>query len=399
MKVKTPSIHIIAFCSHGSGISGGDRIFMEFARQWAEKLPVTIYLEKEGYEMCKRQKLEMPNIVFRTVDLRFWRRFGFFVNYMARVFYSIKFGLSQRLENYSSTIIYSASEFWMDSIPGYILKLRFPKVTWASTWYQTAPNPLKGFAEGKRSGKYRSRALLYWLSQLPIKPLIEQKADYVLVNNEDEKKRYPELNKRKRVVVVIGAVHVGETEKFKKEHPGIKKVYDAVYHGRFHAQKGVVELIEIWKKVVDEKPSAKLVMVGDGPLMNEVKARIKQEKLEKNVTLLGYLFDGVKKYTTFAQSKIVVHPAFYDSGGMAAADAMAFGLPCVGFDLISYKSYYPYGMIKAEVGNTSAFAKEIIKLLDNEKMQATVGQEAVKMIQNGWSWEKRAKDILDIIKK
>lgn len=390
-------IYIIAMGAHGTGLSGGDRICVEFARRWAQKNQVIIYIEKEGYDMYQRQHLSAPHLSFVTTNLTFWNNFGFFINYLSRIISGIKIGLTLRLENTADTIIYSASEFWMDSLTAYILKRRFPQITWAATWYQTAPNPLKGFAEGKRSGKYRVRALLYWLAQLPIKPLVAASADYALVNNEDEKKQYPRLNREKRVVVVIGAVHVTEIEAFKKDHKHIKKIYDAIFQGRFHAQKGVVELIEIWKKVTEKKPDAKLVMIGDGPLMPEVKAKIAEEKLEKNIILLGYVFDGVEKYTTFAQSKMVVHPAFYDSGGMAAAEAMAFGIPCVGFDLVSYKSYYPQGMMKVSIGDIDAFAKAVTLLLTDKKLAEKIGKEAVEMIHKNWSWDTRAQDILTSI--
>ena len=40
--------------------------------------------------------------------------------------------------------------------------------------------------------------------------------------------------------------------------------------------------------------------------------------LAKNIELLGFK-DGSEKYAVFKQSKIIVHPAIFDSGGMAAA--------------------------------------------------------------------------------
>ena len=213
------------------------------------------------------------------------------------------------------------------------MKVRYPKIKWVATWYQTAPNPFVGYAEGDRAKKYRLSALLYWLSQLPIKPLISVFADFVLVNNEEEKKQFPKLNSKKRIIVVYGAVDLERITNYKLEFKNLPKVYDAVFQGRFHPQKGAVELIEIWKKVVDKNKNAKLAMIGDGPLMDDIKLQITNYKLEKNIKLFGYVFDGIKKYKIFSQSKIVVHPAFYDSGGMASAEAMAFGLPCIGFNL------------------------------------------------------------------
>ncbi|MDP1710238.1 MAG: glycosyltransferase family 4 protein, partial [bacterium] len=202
----------------------------------------------------------------------------------------------------------------------------------------------------------------------------------------------------KKLVVVLGAVDTELISKYIKKFSKLPKIYDAVFQGRFHPQKGVVELIKIWRLVVDKIPKAKLVMIGDGPLMRDVKLKIENLKLENNVRLMGYVFDGDEKYKLFAQSKIVVHPALYDSGGMASAEAMAFGLPCVGFDLESYQSYYPQGMVKVKTGDLDEFANKINKFLDDKKYREKIGKEACDMIGLSWSWDKRAKEILEYVK-
>ena len=218
----------------------------------------------------------------------------------------------------------------------------------------------------------------------------------MVVNNEDEKKQFSEFNKENRVIVLLGAVDLEKIRKYDRQlAKNQRSVYAAVFQGRFHPQKGVIELIEIWKKVVDEIPNAKLVMIGDGTLMENVKLKIKSLRLENNIKLFGYVFDGPKKYKIFLQSNIVVHPAFYDSGGMASAEAMAFGLPCVGFNLKAYQSYYPKGMIKVPIGNLDLFAKAIIYLLKDDKRRKEIGLDARKMIEENWSWDRRVENLLN----
>ena len=207
------------------------------------------------------------------------------------------------------------------------------------------------------------------------------------------------MNKKNKVIVVLGGVGLKEIKKWKKKKRDLSKRYDAVFQGRFHPQKGVTELIDIWKKVVDKKPDAKLAMIGDGPLMENVKSKIKNLKLEDNIKLFGYVFDGDTKYRIFSQSKIVVHPAFYDSGGMASAEAMAFGVPAVGFDLESFKSYYPKGMIKVKTGDLDSFVVQVVRFLDNKKLRNKIGKEAMQMVQSSWSWDKRANKVLSYVKK
>ena len=405
-----------ALAAHGVGISGGDRILIELARRWGKKIPVDIHVWEEGEQMLASQHLGFKNQDLRFKDkskegiavnvskLKKYSRFGFVVGYLARIVEGVRLGLTLDLsKNHSTssmlhaTYLYSASDFWMDVLPCAILKLRNPKLKWIASWYQTAPNPIRGFS----GGRYKFSALLYWLSQLPIKPLVLHLADFVFVNNESERSQFKKLNEKGKIFVLIGAVPLTDIKKFLSTNPHLlsTKRYDAVFQGRFHPQKGVTELVEIWKKVVEKIPDAKLAMIGDGPLRPEVEARITKYELRNNVELFGYLFDGPKKYKIFAQSRLVVHPAYYDSGGMAAAEAMAFGTPCVGFDLPAYKSYYPKGMLKVGVGDKNAFAEAVVKLLNDEKVNKKISKEALEMINTNWSWDKRADDVWKFVMK
>lgn len=388
--------YLIALSPTGNGISGGDRVFIELARQWSQSLPVTIYTASEGVVMAKRFNLSGDFLDIINIGKKRPSE-NFFHKYFYKIYLGIKLSLSFTINNQPSTVIYSSSEFWMDSLPCFILKLRFPNITWVASWYQTAPNPLTGYTQGKRSNTYKIGASLYWITQLPIKPIIDRFANFVIVTNDTEKKQFLRLSRKNRVLVMYGGVDIGEINKYRKKYHNLPKEYDAVFQGRFHPQKGVVELIEIWKKVVKKNPFAKLVMIGDGPLMKRVKCKVQSAKLKNNVLMTGYLFDGEEKYRIFSQSKIVVHPAFYDSGGMSAGEAMAFGLPCVGFDLKAYKSYYPKGMIKIKVGDLDAFAVSICRLLEDNDYRSRVGDEALQMINSTWSWEDRSKGVLDKI--
>ncbi len=401
-KKKENILNIFAFAAHGKGISGGDRIFIEISRNLYKKIKTDIFVTEEGYEMCKRQDLHKTSVGFHISNIRSQIGLRFITYYIKVILEGIKLGFSLQYSIYDiqHTYLYSASDFWMDVFPCLILKMRFPKIKWVATWFQTAPNPLIGFSEVKRQETYKISALLYWFSQLPVKPLINCFANYVVVNNEDERKRFPKFDKTGNIFVMIGAVRLDEIKKYQSliTNHRLPK-YEAVFQGRFHPQKGVVELIEIWRKVVNKIPNAKLAIIGDGPLMEKVKLRIKNYKLQKNVKLFGYVFDGNEKYKIFSQSKIVVHPAFYDSGGMASAEAMAFKLPCVGFDLISYKSYYPKGMLKVDKGNLKAFSDKVVELIKNSNLRNHIGKDAYDMINKNWSWEKRANEFLSFIVK
>jgi glycosyltransferase involved in cell wall biosynthesis len=79
---------------------------------------------------------------------------------------------------------------------------------------------------------------------------------------------------------------------------------------------------------------------------------------------------------------------------MAAAEAMAFGIPCIGFNLKSYNSYYPKGMIKTRTNTLNGFANEIIKVLRNEKLRKQIGKDAEGLIYKSYSWSFRSEEII-----
>jgi glycosyltransferase involved in cell wall biosynthesis len=395
--MASQKIYIFALAAQGEGISGSDRIFIEFARNWSKNNKVEITVFQDGYRMCLEQGLNAAGIKYRVLPLKKWM-ISFVLQYITRIFLGIKMGVTLNLETNSSVIVYSASEFWMDSLPAFILKLRYPNIKWVAAWYQTAPTPFKGFTEDQNS-RYRINSFFYYLVQLPVKPLFKKFADFILVNNKNEKKIFPEHNKRRKVIIVHGAIDLEKIKRWRIRYKSLPKIYDAVFQGRFHPQKGVLELIDIWKQVADKKPGAKLIMIGDGPLMRRVKLRIKELKQEDNIKLTGFLFDGDTKYKIFSQSKIVVHPSFYDSGGIAALEAMAFGLPCIGFNLMAYRHYYPKGMLKVDRGRLSIFADRIRQLLTDKKLYLKFKNETAGLISNKFSWHYRSRQILDQVLK
>lgn len=386
-------IYIFALAASGKGISGSDRIFIEFAKEWSNTHEVIIYLCEDGYEMCQRQDLN-KFVIFEVVNMNSWRNFGFFINYFVRIIRGLIIGLTLKVNKPQSVLVYSASEFWMDSLPAFLLKLRFSKLKWAAGWYQTAPNPFIVFEQNFKGIKYKMLSFAYWLIQLAIKPILGYFADFILVNNKEEKKNFKYFKKTTKIIVVLGAVNIGESNKWRKKIKALPKIYDAIFQGRFHPQKGVLELLNIWTRVIKFKKNAKLALIGDGPLMNAVKQSIKKNRLGSNVNLFGYLFDGKEKYQLFIQSKLVVHPSIFDSGGMASMEAMAFGLPVVGFDLPSYKDYYPQGMYKVERGNIDNFSQAIIKLLSDKNLYKIYSDQALKLINKQNSWKYRARQTL-----
>lgn len=377
---------IIANNNIGSGQSGGDTIFLEFIKNWQDKLNITVFGAEETKELLKRYQLS-PNFVLTDKANKNCEPnvFNLCRHTLRRIFWAKVSFFSHLKQFKESQYCYTVSDFYPDFIFGLLYKAVNPKGVWLCGQYLFAPKP------GSKYSPYEHQYLkgfFYYFLQIFSRLLAQLFADQILITSEPDRGRFP----NKKVIVVQGGVDVTESNKYLKLgkiKSVSKRKYDAVFQGRLHSQKGVIELVDIWKIVVKTIPNAKLAIIGNGQLENELKLKISRLKLNQNIILLGFQ-SGQNKYDVFKDSKIVVHPAIYDSGGMAAAEAMAWGLPGVSFDLEALKTYYPKGMIKSKNGDYHDFSKNIISLLHNQKLYQKTSQEALELIRSVWDWSKRA---------
>lgn len=297
-------------------------------------------------------------------------------------------------------IVISATDFLPDVLYSFIIKIKNPKIKWVASYFLEAPKPWAKNNPYRTNVKRYLKGILYWSMQRISYWLIKWRADLVLITSEPDIQRFVSKKRdRSKIIVVKGGVDIAESEKYLMSEeiiPIEKRRYDACFIGRFHYQKGCLEMVDIWKIVCNQNTRAKLAMIGNGPLERDVKEKIRRYGLENNIDLLGFKY-GQDKYEIFKQSKIVVHPATYDSGGMAACEGMAWGLPGVSFDLESLKTYYPRGMVKVPPNDYKTFAIEIIELLDNKDHYLKISKEARDLVVKEWDWDKRAEIIYNQI--
>ena len=378
---------IIANYNIGTSQSGGDTIFLELIKYWQSKFEITVLGAQESKNLLIRYQLNNINFV-KTDEVNIDSSptvINLFKHTIRRIIMGIYTVLNNKELIKSSEYCYTVSDFYPDFILGIIYKILNQKGTWISGHYLFVPKPTD------KQSPYEHEKLkgwLYYFSQIPSRYLGYKFADIIYVTSLPDVDRFP----GKKVIVIRGGVDTTDAKKFLNSKKVVKKIYEGLFIGRLHPQKGVLEMVDIWKILCKKLPKAKLAIIGDGILNKQLITKIKTKKLQKNITLFGFQV-GAKKYELIEKSKIILHPAIYDSGGMASADAMAFGLPGVSFDLPALKTYYPQGMIKTEIGNKQLFADNIYNLLTDSKHYNKTSNQALNLINNHWEWSSQAKSI------
>lgn len=96
--------------------------------------------------------------------------------------------------------------------------------------------------------------------------------------------------------------------------------------GRFTEAKNHGFLVDIFKAVLARDDTARLLLVGDGPLFQPVVDKVKLEGIEGKVRFAGARNDVPEWYCAM---DVFVFPSLYEGYGNAAVEAQAAGLPVV----------------------------------------------------------------------
>ncbi len=155
----------------------------------------------------------------------------------------------------------------------------------------------------------------------------------------------------------------------------------ALYVGRLSHEKNLCTLAQAWRE--RSRKDAHLVLVGDGP------ARVDLERLlaGQPVTFTGYL-RGEELARAYASADLFAFPSLTETFGQVVQEAMASGLPVLGFDADGVRDLVrpaETGFL-APLGDEAAFTRLLNELLDAPGERMQLGAQA-RALAESRTWE------------
>lgn len=381
-----PPMKIFALLNSYVGVSGGDMRLIEIMKSLKNEknAKLTIVTCKEGQDACLARGLEATFML--TDNNRKTKNVIF--TYLKRILRAV----SIRPSAEKNDILYSSSDFLPDTLPAFIWKLRNKKAKWILCIHLIIPSLFEDyktyFSCKKKFSMPTFSRILYYLSQQITITLGKHYADKVLVVNKLDKNYLSEkrgVNSLK-IRVVDNGVNCNCWKTLEPNAP----LFDAIFVGRFHPQKGILDLPAIWKLVCEKRPNAKLCIVGTGPtaLVDKVTREAKKNRLSQNIFFAGYR-DDAEKFSMLKSSRIFLCPSHYESFGIVIAEAMSCGLPVIAYDLPVYRDIYGKHMLQVPLGAQKQFADAILNFLNDDALRRTYGFQGMYYIQK-YDWRKIA---------
>ncbi len=195
------------------------------------------------------------------------------------------------------------------------------------------------------------------------------------------------LNTRCSINVVHNGVDIGalldnSCNKFETiKELGINKNAIILGHvGRMVAEKNHNFLIDVFNEI-RKKVNVELILVGDGPINQQLKKRVNADGLTNYVHFLGEK-ENVGKYLSVMDC--FVFPSIIEGYPLALIEAQIVGIPCVVSDAIDDEAIINNNVLKVNEYNIDKWISSIIKIS---------GQRNVIQNREQYSDERKAKDI------
>lgn len=149
--------------------------------------------------------------------------------------------------------------------------------------------------------------------------------------------------------------------------------------GRFVTQKNHSFLIEIFSELLKIHSNSKLLLVGKGPLYDEINRKVEGLNISDKVIFLGQRADVNELYQAF---DAVILPSLYEGLVVVLVEAQCAGLPCLSSTEISNETQITEDLKLISLKKpASEWAKEILNLYTNHKRC----QNLNKLNQSGYN--------------
>ena len=164
-----------------------------------------------------------------------------------------------------------------------------------------------------------------------------------------------------------------------------------LFVGRLAANKRPDHAVEAFRIVKDELPSARLWLVGTGPLEDEL-----ARTLPDDATLLGRL-PREELYARMAAAQCLLMPSVREGWGMVVVEANSVGTPAVGYDVGGIKDSIRDGRtgLLATAGDPVALATQAISLVTDETRYDAMRSAAMDWADR-FSWERTADELMEL---
>ena len=179
---------------------------------------------------------------------------------------------------------------------------------------------------------------------------------------------------------------------------GSRNMEQVLFVGEIGRRKGCYDIPKIWEKVVQQVPSARLIMAGDGEV-EEIRAAFEERDLMSQVSFPGWV-RGEDKERLFRESAVFLFPSYNEGMPMAVLEAMSYGMGIVTTAVGGIPRLIQHGEngCVREPGDVESISSDVADLLTDRDRCIAYGSRARENVIENYSRERHLKRLSEIYK-
>jgi glycosyltransferase involved in cell wall biosynthesis len=202
-----------------------------------------------------------------------------------------------------------------------------------------------------------------------------------------------------------------DPEVFSPEIPstGVREKYNLQgkvvigFVGSFHYWHGVDNLLGFMAEVLRGYDHVRFLLVGTGPLHQELESAVRDQGYSDRVSLTGYVpHEKVPEYISAMDIVLAPYPAmdFFYFSPLKLFEYMACGKPVVASRLGQIAELIKDGVngMLYEPEDLPQMAVKCRVLIENPELRSEIGRNARKSILAGYTWRSNAEKIIEVLK-
>ncbi|HUV07763.1 MAG TPA: glycosyltransferase [Spirochaetia bacterium] len=233
-----------------------------------------------------------------------------------------------------------------------------------------------------------SHILGFWLR------LSARLATSVISPGEKMKEQLREYGVKGRIRIIPNGVEIAKFVLPKREQMirqrakcGISETDTVLaYIGRLSKEKNLIHLLKCLEDVLKERSNVKAILVGDGPMKEELEETVLSMGLKGRVIFTGYI-SYVDIHNYYLLADIFVTASLSEVFPLTIIEALSSSLAVVAIDAVGtgdiIRNGYNGILVKGTVGS---FKEGLKRLLDDEELRRKIGRDALESVK-GFSVE------------
>jgi glycosyltransferase involved in cell wall biosynthesis len=170
-----------------------------------------------------------------------------------------------------------------------------------------------------------------------------------------------------------------------------------LFVGSLIPRKGLHFLVEAAKKIAKEKSDTKFLIVGEGPIRNQLNSSLKEANLTGNFEFLGNLKDDTLP-AVYNCADVFALPSIQEGQGIVLLEAQACAKPIVAFNIGGVNEAVRNGEtgLLVKVGSTDEFADALLKMISDGTLQEKMGRNGRRFVLENFTWDICAQKMLNV---